>query len=220
LTREHLRKTISFFLKTSADQQPVPFQEVGTGTINTLVLALLTFIAEIKKDNVIFAMEEPEIALPPHTQRLIANYLLEKTSQCLVTSHSPYVIERFQPEQIQILRRDANGELSGTVVPGSSVLKGKTYRRHARRGLAEAVLGCGAIVGEGVTEKDAILAAAEKMEETNPETCYPLDLAGVTVISVDGDGSLPEFGAFFRAMPAGEGDQAPSPFRRGIRNAC
>jgi putative ATP-dependent endonuclease of the OLD family len=125
LTREHLRKTISFFLKTSAGQKPVPFQEAGTGTLSTLVLALLTFIAETKKDNVIFAMEEPEIALPPHTQRRIANYLLESTSQCLVTSHSPYVIERFDPAQIQVLRKDANGKLTSILVPGSSVLKAR-----------------------------------------------------------------------------------------------
>jgi predicted ATP-dependent endonuclease of OLD family len=40
-------------------------------------------------------MEEPEIAVPPHTQRLIAEYLLNHTTQMFVTSHSPYVIERF-----------------------------------------------------------------------------------------------------------------------------
>jgi putative ATP-dependent endonuclease of OLD family len=32
LRREHLRKTIAFFLRTSNDQEPVPFQEAGTGT--------------------------------------------------------------------------------------------------------------------------------------------------------------------------------------------
>jgi putative ATP-dependent endonuclease of the OLD family len=200
LTREHLRKTISFFLKTCAGQDPVPFQEAGTGTLSTLVLALLTFIADMKKQNVIFAMEEPETALPPHTQRRIANYLLENTTQCLVTSHSPYVIERFNPSQIQVIRKDSNGKLVSIGIPGSSVLKGKTYRKHARRGLAEAMLGRGVIIGEGITEKDIILATAEKMEEMRPATFYPLDLSGVTVLSADGDGSIPEFGAFFRAM--------------------
>ncbi|MDP1340638.1 hypothetical protein, partial [Klebsiella variicola] len=34
LTREHLRKTMAFFLAISQDQQPVPFQQVGTGTLN------------------------------------------------------------------------------------------------------------------------------------------------------------------------------------------
>lgn len=200
LKREHLRKTISFFLKTAADQEPVPFQEAGTGTLNTLVFALLSFIADIKKDNVIFAMEEPEIALPPHTQRRIAKYLLENTTQCFITSHSPYVIERFAPEQIQILRRTKRGTVKAAPVITGGTLKGKTYRRHARRGLAEAMLGRGVIVGEGITERDIILAAAEKMEEADPDNCYPIDLSGVSVISVDGEGSLAEFGEFFSAL--------------------
>ena len=50
LTREHLRKTMSFFLSISADQGPVPFPHAGTGTVNTLVLALLSFIADLKPD--------------------------------------------------------------------------------------------------------------------------------------------------------------------------
>lgn len=200
LTREHLRKTISFFLRTSEEQEPVPFHEAGTGTLNTLVLALLSFIADIRNDNVIFAMEEPEIALPPHTQRRIASYLLSSTTQCFVTSHSPYVIERFQPEQIRILRKESGASLSATRLTVGETLKGKTYRRHARRGLGEAILGRGVIVCEGITEKDIVLAAAEKMEETKPKDFYPLDLSGVSVISVDGDGSLPEFGAFFKTL--------------------
>ncbi len=200
LMREHLRKTVSFFLRTSEGEESVPFQKAGTGTLNTLVFALLSLIADIHKDTVIFAMEEPEIALPPHTQRRIANYLLTSVKQCFVTSHSPYVIERFQPNQIQILRKDTDSVLTSTQLIVGPTLKGKTYRKYARRGLAEAMLGRGVIMCEGITEKDIILAAAEKMEEAHPEDCYPIDLSGISVLSVDGDGSLPEFGAFFRAL--------------------
>lgn len=199
LTREHLRKTLSFFIATSADQSPVPFQEVGTGTLNTLVLALLSFIAETKQDAVIFAMEEPEIAVPPHTQRRIAKYLLENTTQCFVTSHSPYVIERFAPEQILLLRRDPSAVVSATRVSDGSALSGKMYKRHARRGLSEAILGPGVIVVEGLTEHNALATVAGMMEESS-SSYYPLDLSGVTVFPVDGDGSMPNFGAFFRAL--------------------
>lgn len=199
LKREHLRKTISFFIKTSNEQEHVPFQEVGTGTLNILVLALLTLLAEIKGE-VIFAMEEPEIALPPHTQRRIVNYLLTKTKQCFITSHSPYVIEQFPPEKIKVLKRETGSLVKANGLPVGTVLKGKIYQRHARRGLAEAMLGCGVIVGEGITEKEILLAAAEKMEEADPQNCYALDLSGVSIISTDGDASIAEFGAFFKAL--------------------
>ena len=199
LTREHLRKTLSFFISVTEDQKPVPFQDVGTGTLNTLVLALLSFIAELKEENVIFAMEEPEIALAPHTQRRIATYLLTKTTQCFVTSHSPYVIETFDPDRIVILRRDNKGTVTGKRVTLSADVKAKTYRRYIRRGFAEAMLGRGVVVAEGITEQLALQAVAEKLESSD-DARYPLDLSGITVITTDGDGSIAEFGRFFVSL--------------------
>jgi putative ATP-dependent endonuclease of OLD family len=198
LTREHMRKTLAFFLSLSADQKPVPFQEVGTGTLNTLVLALLSFIAELKEENVLFAMEEPEIALPPHTQRRIADYLLTKTTQCFVTSHSPYVIEMFEPDNILILQRSDTAVVSGSRV-SLDAMKAKTYRRYVRRGIAEAMLGKAVIVVEGITEHLALQAVAEAMQKADKQ-CYSLDLSGVTMFCADGDGSIAEFGNFFASL--------------------
>lgn len=199
LTREHLRKTMAFFLTMGHGEQAVPFQQAGSGTLNTLLLALLTFIADLKKDNVIFAMEEPEIALPPHTQRRIANYLLEKTSQCFVTSHSPYVIERFEPDGILKLTRDEHGTLIGTAIKLPAGMKAKNYRQNFRRALAESMLGHGVIVGEGITEQDVLFECAQKMEDSNP-AFFPLDVAGLCVINADGDGNLEKLGAFFKEI--------------------
>lgn len=199
LTREHLRKTIAFFLTMGRGEEAVPFQQAGSGTLNTLLLALLTFIADLKKDNVIFAMEEPEIALPPHTQRRIANYLLEETSQCFVTSHSPYVIERFEPDGILKLGRDEQGTLTGTAIKLPAGMKAKNYRQNFRRAIAEAMLGQGVIVGEGITEQDALLVVAQKMEDNDP-ALFPLDVAGLCVINADGDGNLEKLGAFFKEI--------------------
>ena len=64
LTRHHLRKTMAFFLALTPDQDHVPFARAGTGTLNTLVSALLTVIAEMQPESLIFAMAEPKIAVP------------------------------------------------------------------------------------------------------------------------------------------------------------
>jgi len=199
LTRDHLRKTVSFFVSVAEGQAPVPFQEVGTGTLNILVLALLSFIAELKQ-NVIFAMEEPETALPPHTQRRIADYLLAESSQAFVTSHSPYVIERFEPAQVLLLSRTNDGALEGKSLESMASLPSNFYKRFARRGLAEAMLGRGVIVVEGVADLFVLQSAARRMEADNPEL-FPLDLAGVTLFSPDsGDGVMPLFGNYFKAI--------------------
>jgi putative ATP-dependent endonuclease of OLD family len=199
LTREHLRKTIAFFLRMGEGEVPIPFQEAGTGTLNILVLALLTFIAEIRKDNIIFAMEEPEIALPPHTQRRIAKYLMEETTQCFITSHSPYVIERFEPEKIMRLSRDASGTLTGIPVTLPQLMKPKAYRQNFRRALAEAMLGQGVVVGEGITEREALQSCANTMEMAD-DSIFPFDVAGVSIVDADGDGNLRRVGQFFKTI--------------------
>ena len=199
LTREHLRKTMAFFLAMSKDQAPVPFQQVGTGTLNVLVLALLSFIAELKPASVIFAMEEPEIAVPPHTQRRIADYLLHSTTQAFVTSHSPFVIERFEPEHTLLLSRGPDSSIVAKRVSDAGGLKGNDFKRFSRRGLTECMLGKGAIIVEGLTEFHALPVAARKLEESD-SSLQPLDIAGAAFFDAETESSMPKFGIFFRAL--------------------
>ena len=198
LTREHLRKTMTFFLALSADQGHVPFPHAGTGTINTLVLALLSFIADLKPETVIFAMEEPEIAVPPHTQRRIAEYLLTKTTQAFVTSHSPFIIEKFEPSKTLLLARK-DGVLTARRVSDATGLKDNDYKRFSRSGLSECMLGRAAIVVEGVTELHALPVVARRMEESDP-TLQALDIAGVAFFDADGESNMPKFGKFFKTL--------------------
>ena len=200
LTREHLRKTMAFFIAMSQGQEHVPFQQAGTGTLNTLVLALLSFLADLKSSSIIFAMEEPEIAVPPHTQRRIADYLLQKTTQAFVTSHSPYVIERFTPEQTLVLSRDENSTVSAKRVSDASGLKEQDYKRFARRGLTECMLGKGVIVVEGVTEFYALPVVARVLESTYSNQIQPLDISGVAFFDADGEGNMVKFGTFFKEL--------------------
>ena len=199
LTRDHLRKTLAFFMSTSNDQLPVPFQRLGTGTLNTLVFALLSAIAELKKENIIFAMEEPEIAIPPHTQRRIVSYLTENTTQAFITSHSPYIIEKFEPEQISILRRDDTAILLSQELSISSGLKPKLFRRKLRHSISESILGQAVIVGEGLVEFQVLKAAAEVMENSELDY-YSFDLSGVSFFNSDGEGNLSAYGSFFLSL--------------------
>src|SRR5690606_7056743 len=126
LTREHLRKTLTVFLATGNNGYHAPFHHQGTGTINTMVLALLSMIAE-EKHNVIFAMEEPEIAIPPYTQKRIVDVLRKKSAQAIFTSHSPFVLEEFSPEQIILLLRNKKGIQKSKKIHFPKAIKPKTY---------------------------------------------------------------------------------------------
>lgn len=91
LTRENLRKVITAFIATGRAAIRHLFTRQGTGTINMLVLALLSLIAE-GKQNVIFAMEragDGDSPVCPKAHRARS----ELASQTIFTSHSPYILE-------------------------------------------------------------------------------------------------------------------------------
>ena len=199
LTREHLREVVQLFLKSQDSNHAVPFNRLGTGAVNALVFALLTHIADLRGNRaIIFAMEEPEIALPPHAQRRIAKYLLGNMGQAIITSHSPYVIEEFELDSVKAISRK-DGVLSSDSISNTTI-KYRTLRSN-RRQLAEAILARAVIVAEGDTEAQMLLAATyvyETLDKTN--TYVPLDLLGVSVFDAGSQSNVPKWGPFFNAL--------------------
>ncbi len=199
LTRESLRRSITLFGSSERSNTPVPYWRLGSGIINSMVFSLLTFIAELKS-NVIFAMEEPEIAIPPHTQRRIVQFLQGKMDQSILTTHSPFVLEQYDPADVVLLERGIDGVVSGRRIEVTGI-KAKAYRGNLRRVLAESMLGNGVLCVEGISDGEVIYAASAVLEAIREEGTYtPLDLSGVTVVQCEGDGGLLRYGQFFSGL--------------------
>jgi putative ATP-dependent endonuclease of OLD family len=176
-----------------------PFQHQGTGTINTLVLALLSMIADAK-ETVIFAMEEPEIAIPPYTQKRIVASLRQKSCQALFTSHSPFVLEEFDPGDIMVLRRDAAGQLTGQPITFPAHIKPKAYSSEYRQRFAEALLARRVLIAEGTTEADAYPSAARRLAELDGLSYATLEALGIAVFNAGTDNQIANYGQFFRGL--------------------
>ena len=199
LTRASLRRSITLFGSSERSNTPVPYWRLGSGVINSMVFSLLTFIAELKS-NVIFAMEEPEIAIPPHTQRRIVQFLHRRMDQSILTTHSPFVIEQYDPANVVLLERGNDGSVAGRQIEVTGI-KAKDYKGNLRRVLAEAMLGNGVLCVEGVSDGETIYTASAVLEENSEEGTYtPLDLSGVTIVQCEGDGGLLRYGQFFSML--------------------
>ena len=199
LTRESLRRSITLFGSSERSNTPVPYWRLGSGVINSMVFSLLTFIAELKS-NVIFAMEEPEIAIPPHTQRRIVQFLQGKMDQSILTTHSPFILEQYDPANVVLLERGNDGIVAGRRIEVTGI-KAKAYKGNLRRVLAEAMLGNGVLCVEGISDGEVISTASAVLEEDSQEGTYtPLDLSGVTVVQCEGNGGLLRYGQFFSAI--------------------
>jgi putative ATP-dependent endonuclease of OLD family len=144
-------------------------------------------------------MEEPEIALPPHAQRRLVDFVIKRMGQAIISSHSPYVIERFEPETIVMLTRTDQGELTSKPLELGDGFKPKKYREE-RRQFAEAILGRGVIVVEGGTEALVLPVVADILDADKTVEYTHLDLAGASIYDAKSDVSVPPLASLFKNL--------------------
>ncbi|WP_137387894.1 ATP-dependent nuclease [Rhodoligotrophos defluvii] len=199
LTREHLRKVVTAFIATGNGDHAAPFYRQGTGTINMLVLAMLSQIAE-DKQNVIFAMEEVETAIPPYAQKRIVHELRKLSAQSIVTSHSPYVLEEFGLDETVILARSNDGILSQAKIALPDSVKHKRYRQEFRTRFCEGLLARRVLIAEGATEATAFPATARRLAELNPATYASLEALGLCVIDAGSESQIADLALLYRGL--------------------
>jgi putative ATP-dependent endonuclease of the OLD family len=199
LTREHLRKLITAFIATGDGDHAAPYYRQGTGTINMLVLAMLSQIAE-GKQNVIFAMEEPETAIPPYAQKRIVHEVRKLASQTLFTSHSPYVLEEFATEETVVLGRDGDGVLTRQFITLADNVKLKRYRQEFRTRFCEGLLARRVLIAEGATEASAFPVVCRRLAELKPDTYSSLEALGICTIDAGGESNIPGMAQLYRQL--------------------
>lgn len=196
LTREDLRKVITAFIATGDGDHAAPFYRQGTGTINMLVLAMLTQIAK-DKQNVIFAMEEPETAIPPYAQKRIVHEIRQLSSQSLFTSHSPYVLEEFDVSEVAVLTRAPDGVLKQSTIELPPSIKHKRYRQEFRTRFCEGLLARRILLAEGATEAASMPAAARRLAEINSSTYSSFEALGLCTIDAGGERNVPDLAKLY-----------------------
>lgn len=199
LTREHLRKIITAFIATGEGDHAAPYYRQGTGTINILVLAMLSQIAE-DKQNVIFAMEEPETAIPPYAQKRVVHEVHKLSAQSLFTSHSPYVLEEFSLDETVVLSRSDDGVISQAKVNLPESVKYKRYRQEFRTRFCEGLLSRRMLLAEGATEATAFPVVARRLEELNPDKYSSFEALGICTINAGTETQLADLGRLYRDL--------------------
>ncbi len=199
LTREHLRKVVTAFIATGDDDHAAPYFRQGSGTINMLVLAMLSQIAE-DKQNVIFAMEEAETAIPPYAQKRIVHELRKLSAQSIFTSHSPYVLEEFGLHDTMILTRSAAGDLTQATVSLPASVKHKRYRQEFRTRFCEGLLSRRILMVEGATEASSLPASARRLAELNPAAYCSLEALGICTIDAGTESQIADLGRFYTGL--------------------
>ncbi len=97
-------------LTTAADN-------VGAGMQSDIVIAILRTYQQIKNQNTIFAIEEPEAFLHPQKARDYSDILndLANQNQIFLTTHSPIFVRLHEPEKVCLVRRAAASGTSAKI---------------------------------------------------------------------------------------------------------
>jgi hypothetical protein len=165
----------------------IPLNRIGAGIAQ--MITLLTHL--VGSEDMIFAIDSPELHLHPHSQRLLRNVLQGSTkNQVLVVSHSPEFVNFSDPIGI-LLVRQVDGQSSVIQLP-NDYLSDKEKAGMSKMVWSEDkdfLFSRRVLLVEGPTEYAAIPILANRLG-------HNLDENGVSVIEVGGD----YFGLFLKLL--------------------
>ncbi|MDG0789981.1 AAA family ATPase [Cohnella ginsengisoli] len=107
-----IKKNIQLQLKHTGSDRYLNIEQLGLGLQSVLTVSVFRAFAGIGKlREGIFAIDEPESHLYPHSQRSMYREIMElsKVRQVWVATHSPSLLEWINPRQICLIRKKANG---------------------------------------------------------------------------------------------------------------
>lgn len=174
-------------LTYSSDEGPLAIG--GDGRNNQIFLATWIAKQNIQKniDHVtFFAVEEPEAHLHPHQQRKLSEYIQSNfNDQILITTHSPHIASKFEPESIARLysvNKYTYVACGGCSQMVKDVFKNFGYRLNALS--AETFFSSGVFLVEGVSEVLFYTALSQKIG-------VDLDRLNISILAVEGVGFKP-----------------------------
>ena len=163
-----------------------------------LVLAMLSQIAE-DKQNVIFAMEEPETAIPPYAQKRIVHQLRKLSAQAIFTSHSPYVLEEFGLDETVVLSRAGNGKLVQASVSLPTASSTSDTGRSSVRDFVKVIVTSHSDCG-GCYRSVVVPRRRPRLEELAPAKYSSLEALGICTIDAGTEAQIADLGDLYRSL--------------------
>ena len=139
-------------------------------------LMALTFFDLAQQQANVVAVDEPEMHLHASSQRTVAGLLADSKQQRLVVTHSPYVIQKFEPKHVLVVSQERR---SKQIAAHNFTAVEKEQVAWWTPQLLEALTARRVLIVEGLADRIVVEAAAAAKG-------ISLDREGVTVFALDG----------------------------------
>ncbi len=167
---------VSMFFKNGDEHVPMTEQSDG---LRQLVSMTLFDLAEGTAN--VVAIDEPELHLHPSSQRTIAELFGTASNQKLLVTHSPFIVQRFEPAEVVAVNRD--GVCNQIPDDKLSAVEKERINWWSPR-LLEVLTARYALIVEGLTDRVIVERAAELAG-------IALDRIGAVVFDIDGAHKFP-----------------------------
>jgi putative ATP-dependent endonuclease of the OLD family len=161
---------------------PIAVTRSSTGLGQLIVLSLLLRLASAHS---IVLLDEPEIALPPQAQRSFVRRLESSGAQCIIATHSPYILRRGDPRRVVRLHRDGATTHVRQTGPVTNQ-EAEDLARFSGTETASAFFARTAILVEGLSDQLAIETLASRLN-------VDLDAKAASIVACEGAGSVGSF---------------------------
>jgi putative ATP-dependent endonuclease of OLD family len=164
------------FFKEGDEHRPMTEQSDG---LRQLVSMTLFDLAEGTAN--VVAIDEPELHLHPSSQRTVAELFGTASNQKLLVTHSPFIVQRFEPADVIAVNRD--GLCHQIPADKLSAVEKERINWWSPR-LLEVLTARYALIVEGLTDRVIVERAAEVAG-------IALDRIGAVVFDIDGAHKFP-----------------------------
>jgi putative ATP-dependent endonuclease of OLD family len=173
---ESVLENVSMYFSREGEYLPLSEQSDG---IRQLISMTLFDLAEGTAN--VIAIDEPELHLHPSSQRTVAELLTRPINQKILVTHSPYIVQKFDPTQVVAVGPDGTCH---QIDPQKFTVQERTQAHWWSPRMLEALTARYAIVVEGVADRLIVEAAARARG-------ISLDRIGAIVFELGGAENFP-----------------------------
>ena len=182
----NLLRSLEILVKNPGDTEAMSILSQGDGTQSMAVAAmLLAYVVALGYHDPKIAIEEPESHLHPHAVRSFTKHLHGLNHQTIISTHSTFVTDVADPEEIVLLKRRGERSIAETIGPGHLTEAEKLQlSRFIRGATSEFFFAKAVVLVEGPSEVAALPLFAEALG-------IELDQLGISLIPVQGNNFRP-----------------------------
>lgn len=182
----NLLRSLEILVKNPGDTEAISILSQGDGTQSMAAAALLlAYVGALGHYDPKVAVEEPESHLHPHAVRSFVKYLLSLKHQTIISTHSTFVTDVSDPEEIVLLKRRGARSIANSIPAGHLTEAEKLQlSRYIQGATSEFFFAKAVILVEGSSEVAALPIFAEALG-------VELDRLGISVIPVYGHNFRP-----------------------------